>query len=239
MLGVLGTLPARPFRPVCQRRGAAGAMSMDTGPQPDEAEVATDLVRRIAAGDTVAEGQLVERYSRGILYLLRRLGAPPEARRRPSPGNLSRRAGAAATEGPRRAGRAGWLPPRYGAQPDGRRPAQGRPPQDRSGPRRAGAGRSPGAGPALLGPPRRGGRDRAAAHRRSSRRTATGRCCCASTSPKRKRKAYAPIWVWTACTSTVSSSGPASASKTFWSASRRAKGWNLECLEICRSKATP
>ena len=43
------------------------------GPDQDEAQVATDLVRRIASGDSSAEGELVERYSRGVLYLLRRL----------------------------------------------------------------------------------------------------------------------------------------------------------------------
>lgn len=53
-------------------------MSIDAGPEPGEAELATDLVRRIAAGDSAAEGALVERYSRGVLYLLRRLGAAPE-----------------------------------------------------------------------------------------------------------------------------------------------------------------
>jgi len=53
-------------------------MSFDTGREPDEAGIATDLVRRIAAGDAAAETALVQRYSRGLLYLLRRLGAPPE-----------------------------------------------------------------------------------------------------------------------------------------------------------------
>lgn len=53
-------------------------MSIDAGPELGEADFATDLVRRIAAGDTAAEAALVERYSRGLLYLLRRLGAPPE-----------------------------------------------------------------------------------------------------------------------------------------------------------------
>jgi len=48
-------------------------MSIDAAPTPDEAEVATDLGRRIAAGDGSAEGELVQRYSRGVLYLLRRL----------------------------------------------------------------------------------------------------------------------------------------------------------------------
>lgn len=42
-------------------------------PDGDEAEVATGLVRRIASGDASAESELVERYSRGVLYLLRRL----------------------------------------------------------------------------------------------------------------------------------------------------------------------
>lgn len=42
-------------------------------PDEDEAQVATDLVRRIASGNAAAEGELVERYSRGVLYLLRRL----------------------------------------------------------------------------------------------------------------------------------------------------------------------
>ncbi len=53
-------------------------MSTDTAAESDEAAVAADLVRRIAAGDLAAEGQLVARYGRGLLYLLRRLGAPPE-----------------------------------------------------------------------------------------------------------------------------------------------------------------
>ena len=53
-------------------------MSTDAGHEPDEAAVATDLVRRIAAGDASAEGELVQRYSRGLGYMLRRLGATPE-----------------------------------------------------------------------------------------------------------------------------------------------------------------
>jgi RNA polymerase sigma-70 factor (ECF subfamily) len=48
-------------------------MSNDPRPEPGEAEVAADLVRRIAAGNAAAETALVERYSRGLLYLLRRL----------------------------------------------------------------------------------------------------------------------------------------------------------------------
>jgi RNA polymerase sigma-70 factor (ECF subfamily) len=53
-------------------------MSTDSGPELAEAEVAADLVRRIAASDSAAEAALVQRYSRGLLYLLRRLGASPE-----------------------------------------------------------------------------------------------------------------------------------------------------------------
>jgi RNA polymerase sigma-70 factor (ECF subfamily) len=53
-------------------------MTTATGKEPEEGEVASGLVRRIAAGDAAAEEQLVARYSRGILYLLRRLGASPE-----------------------------------------------------------------------------------------------------------------------------------------------------------------
>jgi RNA polymerase sigma-70 factor (ECF subfamily) len=53
-------------------------MRIDAAPEPDEAEIATGLVRRIAAGEPAAEAALVERYSRGVVYLLRRLGAPPE-----------------------------------------------------------------------------------------------------------------------------------------------------------------
>jgi RNA polymerase sigma-70 factor (ECF subfamily) len=55
------------------------AMSTDAAvSMPDEAEVAADLVQRIARGDASAEGELVARYSRGLRYLLRRLGAAPE-----------------------------------------------------------------------------------------------------------------------------------------------------------------
>src|SRR5262245_36684726 len=74
----LGRSPARPALPVRQLRGAMGAMSFEAGREPDEAGIATDLVQRIAAGDAAAETALVQRYSRGLLYLLRRLGASPE-----------------------------------------------------------------------------------------------------------------------------------------------------------------
>jgi len=55
-----------------------GATSTDTGPEPDEAAAAADLVRRIAGGDDAAEGELAQRYRRGLLHLLRHLGASPE-----------------------------------------------------------------------------------------------------------------------------------------------------------------
>ena len=43
-----------------------------------EAEAAAELARRIAAGDAAAESELVERYSRGVLYLLRRTTRDPD-----------------------------------------------------------------------------------------------------------------------------------------------------------------
>lgn len=53
-------------------------MTTDAEPESAEAEIAADLGRRIAAGEASAEEELVRRYSRGLLYLLRRLGASPE-----------------------------------------------------------------------------------------------------------------------------------------------------------------
>jgi RNA polymerase sigma-70 factor (ECF subfamily) len=78
MISLLGRSPPRPAALVRPDRGAAGAMTTDAVPDPDEAQAAADLARRIAAGDPAAEGQLVARYSRGLIYLLRRLGASPE-----------------------------------------------------------------------------------------------------------------------------------------------------------------
>lgn len=43
----------------------------------DEGILATELVRRIAAGERQAEAELVDRYSRGLSYLLRRLAGDP------------------------------------------------------------------------------------------------------------------------------------------------------------------
>jgi RNA polymerase sigma-70 factor (ECF subfamily) len=67
--------PAGPFRP---GGGTVGVDVSEIGPEPDEAAIAAELVRRIAARDAAAEGELVQRYRRGILYLLHRLGALPE-----------------------------------------------------------------------------------------------------------------------------------------------------------------
>jgi RNA polymerase sigma-70 factor (ECF subfamily) len=53
-------------------------MSQDAARTPDEGEVASEIVRRIAAGDARAETALVERYSRGLHTLLRHMGARPE-----------------------------------------------------------------------------------------------------------------------------------------------------------------
>ncbi len=55
-----------------------GATSPGQGEEPDEATVAADLARRIAAGEEAAEGELVLRYRRGLGYFLRHLGASPE-----------------------------------------------------------------------------------------------------------------------------------------------------------------
>jgi RNA polymerase sigma-70 factor (ECF subfamily) len=43
-----------------------------------EAQVSAELVRRIGAGDRRAEEELVRRYSRGLLYLLKRRSGDPE-----------------------------------------------------------------------------------------------------------------------------------------------------------------
>lgn len=75
---VHGRAEARPAGPLGLGGGTVGVDSTPVGPEPDEAAVAADLGRRIAARDASAEGELVERYRRGILYLLRRLGAEPE-----------------------------------------------------------------------------------------------------------------------------------------------------------------
>ncbi len=46
---------------------------------PEEAEVAADLVRRIGDGEAAAESDLVARYSRGLLFHLRRMTGDPAA----------------------------------------------------------------------------------------------------------------------------------------------------------------
>jgi RNA polymerase sigma-70 factor (ECF subfamily) len=78
MPSLLGHRPARLPAPARSTWDGTGAMSTDAGREAEEGEIAAGLVRRIAAGDAAAEAQLVARYSRGIVYLLRRLGATPE-----------------------------------------------------------------------------------------------------------------------------------------------------------------
>ncbi len=46
-----------------------------------EAEIAADLVERIRAGDEEAESELVNRYSRGLLFMLKRQSGDPELAR--------------------------------------------------------------------------------------------------------------------------------------------------------------
>lgn len=46
--------------------------SMNNTPHTEESSAATSLVERVAAGDTRAEAEMVERYSRGLRFLLRR-----------------------------------------------------------------------------------------------------------------------------------------------------------------------
>ncbi len=45
---------------------------------PGEAEIAADLARRIAGGDAAAEAEMVERYSRGLVFMLRRMTGNPD-----------------------------------------------------------------------------------------------------------------------------------------------------------------
>jgi RNA polymerase sigma-70 factor (ECF subfamily) len=50
---------------------------LETLLEPSEEEIAAGLVRRIGEGDARAEGALVERYSRGLLYMLRHRAGDP------------------------------------------------------------------------------------------------------------------------------------------------------------------
>ena len=144
-------------RPV---RGAASAMSTDAAPEPDEAEIAADLVRRIAAGDAGRRGG-----ARRALQPRPPLpAAAPGRLRRSSADDLHQETFRIVLErlrrrGARRAGRARRLPPRHGAQPGRRRAAQDRP------------------------PPHRGGR-RASWSRRSTRRRASSPPSCSTRRPE-------------------------------------------------------
>lgn len=52
-------------------------MTAVASPPDDERQVAADLVARIARGDAAAEGELWDRYHRGLLFLLRRRTGDP------------------------------------------------------------------------------------------------------------------------------------------------------------------
>ncbi|MEE8584285.1 MAG: sigma-70 family RNA polymerase sigma factor [Acidobacteriota bacterium] len=51
---------------------------MHEAAKQSESEVAAELVERIQAGDKEAESELVNRYSRGLLFMLRRQAGDPE-----------------------------------------------------------------------------------------------------------------------------------------------------------------
>ncbi len=53
--------------------------TVPAGATAEEARIAAGLVRRIQAGDRTAEAEMVERYSRGVLFLLRRLSGGAES----------------------------------------------------------------------------------------------------------------------------------------------------------------
>lgn len=53
-------------------------MPEDPSTRLDEPRVAADLVQRIVRGDAAAETEMVERYSRGLLFLLRRMTSNPD-----------------------------------------------------------------------------------------------------------------------------------------------------------------
>ncbi len=147
---------------------------------------------------------------------------PARARRRPPAGDLPDRDRAVAPGRPRGPGRPRPLPARHGPQPPDRRTAQDGPPAHLGGLGRARGGGGSRAEPAPDRPPRRGGQDRAGADRRAPP-TATGSSCYASTSARKTKTSSVPISGWTAYTSTGSSSAPASASRSFWSASRNGR----------------
>lgn len=51
---------------------------MNDGPHIEEHQVAIDLVSRVTSGDNQAEAEIIERYSRGLRFLLRRKTRDPE-----------------------------------------------------------------------------------------------------------------------------------------------------------------
>lgn len=58
-------------------RSMSSSTSESSRPDSNEIDVATELVRRIEKGDPIAEARLVERYSRGLLYMLQRTTRNP------------------------------------------------------------------------------------------------------------------------------------------------------------------
>lgn len=59
--------------------GSGMSASPDNAPDPVEAAAALDLAARIRAGDAGAEHALVERYSRGLTFILRRATCDPSS----------------------------------------------------------------------------------------------------------------------------------------------------------------
>lgn len=55
-----------------------GLQIVDVPEDQQEAQISADLAQRIGRGDRTAEAALVERYDRGVLYLLRRKTRDPE-----------------------------------------------------------------------------------------------------------------------------------------------------------------
>lgn len=78
VLSRFGKRLATALKPLFPRWWTVGGAMIEPGTELEEGEVAACLVQRIRDGDVAAEAQLVERYSRGIRYLLRRLEMTPE-----------------------------------------------------------------------------------------------------------------------------------------------------------------
>ncbi len=75
---LLGPAPPAWYIPASMTAKKTKAAEAREASTAAEAAVASDLTRRVAAGDRTAEEELVERYSRGVLFLLRRLSGRPD-----------------------------------------------------------------------------------------------------------------------------------------------------------------